>query len=349
MMLHKHRAHAAFTLIELLAVIAIIGVLVGLLLPAVQAARESARRSACTSTLRQWTIAILNHHEVKGAFPYIANRKAAGGTEDVNEVSTAYRPWVVAVWPYIEQADLSDRWNFSRPHNDTGATPIGGMRNNTIAQRLLPINYCPSDRPGAFLCIRGGQLGTNTGNCGARQNYTVNGGTGSWLQPRPTAPFGFSGGTVQSNFVPFCTKLKNIVDGSSKTLLMGELRSFPSNEGVFAANVLGATMSANADADGRGFLWTGVGGIAFSTFATPNSGVDVSYGNGCRADFDPEGLPCQNAPGGLNTPHAARSRHPGGVNVSMCDGAVRFVENGISLTTWQELSTRQSGKVPGDY
>lgn len=343
------RIKKGFTLVELLAVIAIIGALVGMLLPAVQVARESARRAACTSTLKQWTLAMLNHHEAKRAFPYIANRKAASGTEIGTDGFTAYRPWVVSVWPYIEQVELFNCWNFTVKYNDTGSTPIGGMRNSGIVEKLLPINYCPSDKPSAYLCTRGSSLGTNSGNCGARLNYVVNGGPGSWLQTTPAAPFGFSGGSVLSNFVPFCTNLKAVTDGSSQTLLMSELKCFPSDQGVLPANSSGTTTSTYADADTRGHFWSGVGGVAFSTSATPNSGVDTSYGQGCRADFDPVGMPCQNATGSLNTPHAARSRHPGGVNVSMCDGAVKFVEDGISLGTWQELSTMKSGKTIGDY
>jgi hypothetical protein len=136
-------------------------------------------------------------------------------------------------------------------------------------------------------------------------NYMVNGGTSGWLQSSPVAPFGFQGGTVLSNFVPFCTSLTKITDGSSNTLLMAEARVFPLDQGVLPANSTGTTTSATADADNRGSPWSGVGHVAFSTFSTPNSGIDTTYGQGCRADYDPVNLPCQNASGSLNTPHAA--------------------------------------------
>jgi len=338
------RAEKGFTLVELLVVIAIIGVLVGLLLPAVQQARESARRGSCMNNLKQLATGMQNHHDAKRTFPYIANRETTAGTETTTSAGTATRPWVVSLWPYVELSELYTNWNFTRGSGDTGGTPINGMRNNRIRETRASIYYCPSDKPNAFLCVRGSSLGTNSGNCGARMNYMVNGGTSGWLQSSPVAPFGFQGGTVQSNFVPFCTSLTKITDGSSKTLLMAEARVFPVDQGVLPAGSTGTTTSAFADADTRGFPWLGTSHVAFSTFSTPNSGIYTTYGQGCRADYDPVNLPCQNASGSLNTPHAARSTHSGGIFVSLCDGSVRFIDNSIGLSIWQEASTMNSGR-----
>jgi len=339
-----------FTLVELLVVIAIIGALVAILLPAVQSAREAARRSMCTNQLKQWSLAMLTYADANKALPYLANRANPVGSEVNGDGKTAYRGWVVALWPFIEQSELYDRWNFDRAHNDTGSTPIGGMRNNAISQQRLPTYYCPSDKPGAYHCTRNATYGTSTPNCAARQNYVVNGGRtgllqatgsanpapGNQQQAAPSSPFGFRGGSVQSNFVPFKTKLAQITDGASQTLLMAEIRVFP------------VDVSAN-DADTRGVVISGLT-TGFTTHATPNSGIDTTYSNGgCDNTLDPVTLPCTSPGGNLTLSHSARSRHPGGVNVSMCDGTVRFIQNSISLNAWQELSTMNSGQTVPSY
>jgi prepilin-type N-terminal cleavage/methylation domain-containing protein/prepilin-type processing-associated H-X9-DG protein len=339
-----------FTLIELLVVIAIIGALVAILLPAVQSAREAARRSMCTNQLKQWSLAMLTYEDANKALPYIANRANPAGSEINGDGKTTYRGWVVALWPFIEQSELYDRWNFDRAHNDTGATPIGGMRNNTLSQQRLSTYYCPSDKPGAYHCTRNATFGTSTPNCAARQNYVVNGGRagllqatgsanpapGNQQQAAPSSPFGFRGGSVQSNFVPFKTKLAQITDGTSQTLLMAEIRVFP------------VDVSSN-DTDTRGVVISGLT-TGFTTHATPNSGIDTTYSlGGCDNTFDPVNLPCSSPGGNISLSHSARSRHPGGVNVSMCDGTVRFVQNTISLNAWQELSTMNSGLTVPSY
>lgn len=338
-----------FTLIELLVVVAIIGGLVAILLPAVQSAREASRRSACTNNLKQWSLAMLTYADARQSLPYIANRANPAGSEVNGDAKTLYRGWVVSVWPFVEQSDLYDRWNFDRAYDDTGATPIGGARNNTLSQQRLASYSCPSDKPGAYHCRRSGTFGTNNALCVARQNYVLNGGRSGLLQATgsatpvpgnqqqavPSGPFGFRGGSVQSNFVPFTTKFAQITDGTSQTLLMAEIRVFP------------VDVSAT-DADTRGVVISGLT-AGFTTHATPNSGIDTTYGSGgCDNTFDPADLPCTGV-SNLTLSHSARSRHPGGANVSMCDGTVRFIQNMISLNAWQELSTMNSGLSVPSY
>jgi prepilin-type N-terminal cleavage/methylation domain-containing protein len=344
-----HPQIRGFTLIELLVVIAIIGALVALLLPAVQSAREAARRSMCTNQLKQWSLAMLTYEDANKALPYVANWTSPGGKETTASAVAAnpIRSWVVAIWPFIEQAELHDRWNFSKTHNDTGATPIGGMRNNRLSEQRPSVYYCPSDKPQAFLCRRGSTLGTNSGNCAARQNYVVNGGKTGLLQlSGRVAPFGFSAGSTGWNFVPFATKLSDITDGTSHTMLMGEMRVFPKDEGMNPANAAGVEWTSWADADPRGVAITATGGTpSFSAYATPNSGIDGIKG---RCDYDP-GLPCEAAVTSLEFRIMARSRHPGGVNVSMSDGTVRFIQNTIALAPWQEMATMNSGQPVGSF
>lgn len=339
-----------FTLIELLVVIAIIGGLIAILLPAVQNAREAARRSMCSNQLKQWSLAMLTYEDANKALPYIANRANPAGSEVNGDGKTLYRGWVVAMWPFIEQSELYDRWNFEYACTGTGyPIPIGGMRNNILSQQRPSIYYCPSDKPGAYHCRRGSTLGTNN-MCVARQNYVVNGGRtgllqatgsatpvpGNQQQAVPSSPFGFRGGSVQNNFVPFKTKLAQITDGTSQTLLMAEIRVFP------------VDLSSN-DADTRGDVISGLT-TGFTTHATPNSGIDTAYSSTlCDNAYDPVNLPCTSPGANLSISLSARSRHPGGVNVSMCDGTVRFIQNTISLNAWQELSTMNSGLTVPSY
>ena len=125
----------AFTLVELLVVIAIIGILVALLLPAIQAARESARRMGCQNTLRQWGLAMQNFHS--------ANNKLPEG----NRVNPR-RVWVVYTWPYVEDQSHAVQYNQKAHFHDSPNTIQNSL--DGIYAKTSPMYYCPSDRPGAI-------------------------------------------------------------------------------------------------------------------------------------------------------------------------------------------------------
>ena len=317
------KRRTGFTLVELLVVIAIIGVLVGLLLPAIQAAREAGRRVSCVNNLKQWALAMQSHHTSFKAFPYIGQRR---NNPETNTMPTAdnsgqRRSFVVSLWPFMEALALASRW-------DTNANYFHAT-NPVLMQTAQPLYCCPSDRPGAMYL--GGSWQFDMRRC----NYLPNAGpTRSYVANTRNAPFGVrsdsgfsSDGTL---WVPYRTSLSRITDGTSKTLLMAEVR-FPAQD------------SRDPGRDSRGMaLHDFINN--FTAAAPPNSGTDMTWLCG-----DPA-ITCSPQPDNLvNLQHIARSRHPGGVNAAFCDGATQFIPDSIQPGVWQELSTMNSGTAAGAW
>jgi prepilin-type N-terminal cleavage/methylation domain-containing protein/prepilin-type processing-associated H-X9-DG protein len=337
-----HRA-AGFTLIELLAVIAIIGLLIGLLLPAVQAARESARRSICASTLRQWGQAIQRYEQSYGVLPL-----------GFSEYRCKQHSWIPVLWPYMEQLPLADRYDWGRFFSESpNVTPLTAHPVGPMTQRL-PDYYCPSDKPNAAY---------RSGNAVVpRVNYVVNAtnlvvggkkfrgpfhrqfqdGYASYCGPQSaglsTGP-GLSWVSMDARgYVgPWAWRFSHVVDGLSTTLMMAEAIVWPS-EGV-----------PGEPSDQRG-------GPAFAFFdarLTPNSAFDITASwfvpptySGCINS--PPSLPCQ-ATGGQDWIFASRSRHSAGVQTLMCDGSVRFTSDLVDQAAWQAQGTMSRREVPLSY
>src|SRR5262245_2812236 len=307
------RAKLGFTLVELLVVIAIIGVLVALLLPAVQAARESARRAQCSNNLKQLGLAVTQYMDTyKGAFP-------------VAEYSWGWGTWLVGLMPYIEQKALYDQYK-----GFGGINSGGGIDTNLVysAAANLPVTkvqlqayFCPSDSTTAAPSSRSGIT---------YHNYVANHGStslsrlatfGTLLNGQPNkfkgAPFIYVGSATSN---PQVVRFADVFDGLSNTLAFSE------------------TVQGHAN-DLRGFAWWN-GGSHFETHLSPNSNQpdileNISY---CITN-DTYNPPCDGPTSANPENIAARSRHPSGVMVSMCDGSVRFVPNTINLDIWRAIST----------
>ena len=315
----------AFTLVELLVVIAIIGVLVALLLPAVQAARESARRTQCINNLKQLALAMLNYEDTYRTLP--------GG---VGRWGCCWGTWQVRVLPYLEQKALFDLYVNLDGNDNTGPRYGAGQNVQQVTSKRIKALTCPSDVPNA-------PIGTPPITS---HNYGVNYGNTSFFHlplngiPFQGAPFNAyndspgDDGPSSASQVPTFTRvygrpvrLAEITDGLSNTLL--------------AAEVVQGRGNAL-----HGFSWWG-GASGFVTFLSPNSSSpDVLVGGICNAD--PRNPPCTTT--GTNTrPRmaGARSRHPNGIQVAYCDGHCGFVPNNVSFVTWNALGTSQGGDQSG--
>jgi len=325
-----------FTLVELLVVIAIIGVLVALLLPAVQSAREASRRTRCTNQMRQISLACHNFHDVYNRLP----RGAYG--RDVADPNWAYpaantpqwrprTPLVAFLMAYIEQTAIAGQWNFA-VHYSQGV-------NATLVKTHFPIFDCPSDvrdtrgHPTAFDLK--GNYAVNWGSW----NFREQGGPINGVAPlnlgdeQGRAPF----------FLNFGARFSEIADGTSNTLCWSEALQSPWTQ-----------LPGQAWPDRRARMWNDdTWCYQFSTRLPPNSPKgDFGY---CDPVIANPKYPCDAASVGLSSANAfstymaARSRHPNGVNVSMCDGSTRFVTNNINLFTWVAASSMGAGETTGEF
>ena len=337
-MTSRHRT--AFTLVELLVVIAIIGILVALLLPAIQAAREAARRTQCQTNLKQLATACQNHHDVYKELPY-------GRKYDIWDTYT----WTELILPYIEQQGVYDGYS-TLPLKGYAASYPGpnGPIGNDVRQResrhaKIPPFYCPTDPSGKPM---GNELNTNEYGF-YRGNYrgcTSSGdmyGNATDATTGPWGPGAFAVKNGQSfdlngNPPTRGAPLAAFLDGTSSTLLL--------SEGIVpAVDWWGGPLGS--------VLYGNMGGSLFSASLTPNSSApDRPIGPCPRDNGDGTYLPpCVSlggnawwSPSGAGAQCAARSGHPGGVDVALTDASVRFVSDNVDLSVWRSLGTRQGGE-----
>ncbi|MBN2291010.1 MAG: DUF1559 domain-containing protein [Pirellulales bacterium] len=334
----ERKHYSAFTLVELLVVIAIIGILIALLLPAVQAAREAARRAQCANNLKQISLAIHNYHGTYNKLP-------------PGSYSSVWGSWQAIILPYVEQAAMGEQYCFDSMFVMTGPSKdessFWGDKNLPITTRHFAVFTCPSDKP-TFLCPPGwwgtaqitkhnymvnyGNTGYTNASSGPEQTYGDPASGGTVLSG---VPFMMSGGWEKSTPPGWKTQyfsFRDITDGTSNTLMLAE------------------SIQTVGD-DFRGLTWWGrVAG--FSTYFPPNtSQPDVLQAESlCDRTADGTNPPCIGFTTARPMAVAARGRHPGGVQTAMCDSSVHFITNDINLALWRALSTSQGGEsVQADY
>ena len=329
-----YRRQNGFTLVELLVVIAIIGILIALLLPAVQAAREAARRITCANHVKQISLALQNYVAARNVLPPGCIVDANWSTSyyydpyDVIQESQHGRQgtsWMLQILPYIEQQDIFDRWNF--------ATNVLG--NKPLANTDIAAFYCPSRRSGIDadqrrMLITGFSAGGNDyGGCLGQINscnnecYTSDHECGHKLVAARYYIGDKKDPAKMGAFYPSsAVRLRDIADGTSQTILVGELqRLLPLD------TLAGYDYSSAFSNDG----WA-VGGIstmfvttvAFDNYITHN---DIGQTGGMNNGFF----------------ESAGSEHPGGAHFGLADGAVRFINEDIDQDVFACMGSISDG------
>jgi prepilin-type N-terminal cleavage/methylation domain-containing protein/prepilin-type processing-associated H-X9-DG protein len=368
-----------FTLIELLVVIAIIGVLIALLLPAVQAAREAARRAQCTNNLKQMGLALMNYESSVGAFPMTTILiPCPNGTpgSSISYLCGGYQSsWsaIARAAPYMEAGNLYNSINFNLTYSDRS--------NTTVSNTPLGFLFCPSD-PGSH--IDDPSLGntltgtTSYGTCdGDWYVYSIN-----WSVSPPTL-----GPQNRTMFGPnYSRRISEVTDGLSNTMMASEglighaqMRSCMASPAVPSDASVGTWTPINVPAPGSdstaaltalinscgtpsssikaggpiGHTRWSNGGVYYSGFTTamtPNMRVSAisravnTRITGAYVSMDWDSVD-ENDGGPTYMSLSASSHHPGGVNVLFADGSVHFVKDAVNPVTWRGLGSVQGNEI----
>ena len=316
-MIRKHSQ--GFTLIELLVVIAIIAVLIALLLPAVQQAREAARRTECKNKLKQLGLALHNYHDTMKIFPYATTLYSNAGSN--------HHSWVEFTLPYIDQAPLYNQINFSIGN-------LTGTNLTLLSGKVSTFQACPSNPFSSGLAPASGTTFTSDWNANGVQSYNATPMSyvpvagpvyeSTWSNTPPDCPSnpsycsisGSNNHTTDPTKAPgifafggeVATRIRDISDGTSNTLMLGERK-------------------------GESCVWMGLYGTSVYGLIT---------GSKINSTLASSGACYTNATG-------ASSYHTSGAHFVMADGAVRFLSNNIDFATYNYLGGKSEGNVVGDF
>jgi len=326
-----------FTLVELLVVIAIIGILIALLLPAVQAAREAARRSQCTNNLKQLGLALHNYHDAFKIFPAQGfNRRWAGGTSNDTGYKTDWKNHngFVSMLPYLEQQSIYDQYDFSscasyctsHTQSQMSALPMAGVDpmtsgNAALVATQIAAFICPSD-PGELLLGTGGAYGIQDGQStyrGVKTNYDFNSTRIS------TFNYWYQNQTIQTRYMfgeNSTTRVASVLDGLSNTVAICETLHD----------------CANGPCPAWGYrVWVMSGIDLYGETSNPGINVnDIPSTWAWVADKTPR-------PSRLRTWSLSGSMHPGGVNACLGDGSVRFISETTDTNVLLQVSRMADG------
>lgn len=324
-MIHRP-ARAAFTLVELLVVIAIIGILVGLLLPAVQAARESARRIQCSNHLKQLGLGAITHENTQGYFPSCGWGWAWVGDPDRAFGRRQPGGWVYNVLPYVEQQNLHDLGK-----GETNATTKKALM-TTVTQTSIPTFNCPTRRQSRPFTASYNGTPKNAYNANdtathARSDYAINGGSELVNEMGSSNPAVYDDGsfaaskawTKTANGVSFMqsqVKRAHIKDGLSNTYLIGEKYMNPD------------LYTNGQQGDDNTSMYQG---HDWDVIRWANTSAQLK--------------PIQDQSGNTTKSGAYGSAHSGGFMVVLCDGSVRMINYSIDGQTHTNLANRKDGLV----
>ena len=303
-----------FTLVELLVVIAIIGVLVALLLPAVQSAREAARRMQCANNLKQIALAMHNYHDTFSRLP----------PGQWNNFYTNDAPWIRGCWvqpilPFIEQKNLYEVYDAARKTNGDWALLCPNK------DTKIKVLNCPADPSSPKILTRDTNIVGGVATVqGLHTNYVVCSGSTAYG----------TGGLLLSGmfFTKSFLRLAEVTDGTSNTLMLSEICVVPD------------TTTAN-DLRGR-YCNSWEGNSWFTTLNPPNTSVrDTQVYQGISLKQAPQ----TTIPNNGTQAVYARSYHPTGVDVALGDGSVRFMNNNVNAAVYMALGTRNGGEAASEF
>ena len=351
----------AFTLIELLVVIAIIGVLIALLLPAVQAARESARRAQCTNNLKQLALAVNTYAEQNGSTlpPHLVDRAVNGGSDQ--QFPAQDQSMHARILPFIEQQPVYNSINFMIGarwgQNSPGCPPdcnsgeIFGVMQMTAGRAKITGFLCPSDQNQGQLDPMGwtgaqSPMGTNNYPNNIGLNRNING----WRFNGP----GYIGTTWDAQLRPVVS-MATFIDGTSNTALFSEWVKGPASGSIDGLGEIYTSPTASAQFTGQLYAdWLHAQACQTNGLTRNNGWKGEWWIQGDRNNYShtqpPNRRACVYSDIGIDsrgtiTMVGASSLHPGGVNVAFADGSVKFIKSSINYVPWYAIATPNGNEV----
>ena len=357
-----------FTLVELLVVITIIGILISLLLPAVQSARESARRTQCSSNLKQLGLAVLHYTEHYGAYPPASHWRvdANGAIQDINtQNNSEFREtWVIMILPFLEQQTLYDSFDLTQS--------IAADVNREARGTELAVMLCPSDADANQTKYSGRPTSNQNSNHGdnwARGNYGANGALGFQSTTAHCTAYGVTDVGCAAKLISwkdgrirgvmganFSCKPAHIRDGASNTFMLMELRA-----GVVSFDCRGVWALSGAGPSAcfaHGYLGD-AGGPNSRKYSSDDISAcgEIQDAVGSGDELLRMGMSCYRDTGSCpNRQASPRSSHQGGVFTCFCDGSIHWIGNHVEVSTtvthasiWDRLNLSADGfPVPAD-